>query len=112
MDIEHLSKSQIVLLTLLISFVTSIATGIVTVSLMAQAPPAIAQTVNRIVEQTVQQVVPANQSASAGKTVVTEQKTVVVKESDMISQAVARVSPSLVRMTFTGRMSAIPFSIT
>ena len=30
MDIEHLTKHQIVLLTLLVSFVTSIATGIVT----------------------------------------------------------------------------------
>ena len=51
MDMEELSKSQIILLTLLVSFVTSIATGIVTVSLMNQAPPAIAQTVNRIIER-------------------------------------------------------------
>ena len=34
MDLEKLNKSQIVLLTLLVSFVTSIATGIVTVALM------------------------------------------------------------------------------
>src|SRR4029077_18213268 len=54
MDIEKLTKSQIVLLTLLVSFVTSIATGIVTVSLMDQAPPAIAQSVSRIVEHTVE----------------------------------------------------------
>ena len=85
MDIEHLSKSQIVLLTLLVSFVTSIATGIVTVSLMDQAPPAIAQTVNRIVERTVEKAVPLGQAAS---TVVTTEKTVVVKESDLIVQAV------------------------
>jgi len=53
MEMEKLNKSQIVLLTLLVSFVTLIATGVVTVSLMDQAPPAIAQTVNRIVERTV-----------------------------------------------------------
>src|SRR3989344_5337428 len=95
MDIEHLSKSQIVLLTLLVSFVTSIATGIVTVSLMDQAPPAIAQTVNRIVERTVEKAVPLGQAAS---TVVTTEKTVVVKESDLIVQAVEKITPSLVRM--------------
>lgn len=94
MDIEHLSKSQIVLLTLLVSFVTSIATGIVTVSLVEQAPPAVAQTVNRIVERTVEKVVPSSQSAS----VVTTEKTVVVKESDLIATAVARTSPSIVRL--------------
>ena len=94
MDIEQLSKAQVVLLTLLITFVTSIATGIVTVSLMQQAPPAIAQTVNRVVEHTIEKIVPTGQTAS----VVTQEKTVVVKESDLISQAVAKVSPSVVRL--------------
>lgn len=95
MDIERLSKSQIILLTLLVSFVTSIATGIVTVSLMEQAPPAIAQSVNRIVERTVERVVPSGQSAA---TVITREKTVVVKESDLISEAIARVTPSVARL--------------
>ncbi len=94
MDIERLTKVQIVLLTLLVSFVTSIATGIVTVSLMDQAPPSIAQTVNRIVERTVQTVVPAAQTGSAATT----QTTVVVKESDLIAQAVGKVTPSIVRL--------------
>ncbi|MDO8561687.1 MAG: trypsin-like peptidase domain-containing protein [bacterium] len=95
MDIERLSKSQIILLTLLVSFVTSIATGIVTVSLMEQAPPSIAQSVNRIVERTVERVVPSGQSAA---TVITREKTVIVKESDLISEAVARVTPSVARL--------------
>ncbi|MDP2649062.1 MAG: trypsin-like peptidase domain-containing protein [Patescibacteria group bacterium] len=95
MDIEQLSKSQIVLLTLLISFVTSIATGIVTVSLMDQAPPIVAQTVNRVIERTVQQVAPSGQPAAA---VITQEKTVIVKESELISQAVSRAVPSLVRL--------------
>lgn len=94
MDIEQLSKSQIVLLTLLISFVTSIATGIVTVSLVDQAPPAIAETVNRVIERTIQQAT----STQVAATVVTQQKTVVVKESDLIAQAVAAVAPSMVRI--------------
>lgn len=95
MDMEELSKSQIVLLTLLVSFVTSIATGIVTVSLMDQAPPAIAQTVNRIVERTVEKVVPSGQAATS---VVTTEKTIVVKESDLIAKAVEKVRPSLVHI--------------
>ena len=102
MDIEHLTKSQIVLLTLLVSFVTSIATGIVTVSLMEQTPPAIAQSVNRIVERTVEKVVPGAQTAS----VITRERTVVVKESDIISQAVERVNPSITRF-YTGNAESV-----
>ena len=94
MDLEQLNKSQIILLTLLISFVTSIATGIVTVSLVEQAPPAFTQTVNRIVERTVEKVVPSGQAASA----VTTETTVVVKESDLIVQAVEKMTPSLVQI--------------
>ena len=93
---EELSKSQIVLLTLLVSFVTSIATGIVTVSLMDQAPPAVAQTVNRIIERTVEKVVPSPLGQSAA--VVTTEKTVIIKESDLIVQAVEKITPSLVRV--------------
>jgi S1-C subfamily serine protease len=95
MEIEELSKSQIILLTLLVSFVTSIATGIVTVSLMDQAPPIVAQTVNRVIEHTIETVAPKGQAAS---TVVTQEKTVVVNESDLVSQAVGKVSASLVRI--------------
>ncbi len=95
MNIEQLTKSQIVLLTLLVSFVTSIATGIVTVSLMDQAPPAIAQTVNRIIERTVEKVVPQGQSAAS---VITQEKTVVIRESALISQAISHIEPSVVRL--------------
>lgn len=101
MDIEQLNKSQIVLLTLLVSFVTSIATGIVTVSLMDQAPPAIAQTVNRVIERTVETVTPAQSSGQSAATVVTQEKTIVVRESDLVSQAVDKVSSSIVRIYTT-----------
>jgi S1-C subfamily serine protease len=93
MDMEELNKSQIVMLTLLVSFVTSIATGIVTVSLMDQAPPTVTQTINRVVERTVERVVPTETQTA---TVITKERTVVVKESELIAQAVDRVSPSMV----------------
>jgi hypothetical protein len=95
MDIEHLNKTQIVLLTLLVSFVTSIATGIVTVSLMQQAPPTVAQTVNRIVERTVEKIVPQSQSAAAASV---QTKTVIVDETSLIPDAVAKAAPSIVRL--------------
>jgi S1-C subfamily serine protease len=99
MDIEGLNKSQIVLLTLLVSFVTSIATGIVTVSLLAQAPPAVTQTINRVVERTVERVVPAEtQNAGAGTT----KTTVVVKESDLITESIDTNAQSLARILRRG----------
>jgi hypothetical protein len=55
---QGLNNNQIILLTLLVSFVTSIATGIVTVTLMDQAPPGVTQVVNRVVEKTVETIVP------------------------------------------------------
>lgn len=58
MDINDLNKSQLILLALLLSFVTSIATGIVTVTLMDQSidnsNPA---PINRIIRQTVERIV-------------------------------------------------------
>src|SRR3954470_13443353 len=98
MDMEHLNKSQIVLLTLLVSFVTSIATGIVTVSLMDQAPTTVAQTVNRVIEHTVEKVVQSAQTAAVAAPPQVQEKTVVIKESDLISAAVEHVGPSVVRL--------------
>ncbi len=99
MDLEHLTKHQIVLLTLLVSFVTSIATGIVTVSLMNQAPPSITRTINQIVEHTVETVAPAIQGAAA---ITTTQKTIVVKNDDLVAQSIAAVQKSVIRITVRG----------
>lgn len=86
---EGLNKTQLILLALLVSFVTSIATGIVTVTLMDQAPAGVTQTINRIVERTVEKVVPSSPGAP---------KTVIIKNEDFIIEAVKKNSGSLIKI--------------
>lgn len=93
---EDLNKQQIVLVTLLVSFVTSIATGIVTVTLMDQAPAGVTQTINRVVERTIERVV--QEPSDSQKASVVTKETVVVKEDDLVVFAVEKNSPSLVRL--------------
>ncbi len=88
---EGLNKTQLILLALLVSFVTSIATGIVTVTLMDQAPAGVTQTINRIVERTVEKVVPSGNQSSI--------KTVVIKNEDFIVEAVKRNSGGVVKVS-------------
>ena len=59
MDIKDLNKPQLILLAILLSFVTSIATGITTVTLMEQAPTSVTVPINRIIRETVEKVIPA-----------------------------------------------------
>lgn len=96
MDIEKLTKQQIILVTLLVSFVTSIATGIVTVALMDQAPPGVTQTINRVVERTVERVVTPPTTGNTAAVVTRE--TVVVKEDEMIVDSVEKNKDSVARI--------------
>jgi hypothetical protein len=102
MDLEHLTKHQIVLLTLLVSFVTSIATGIVTVSLMDQAPTSVVSTINKIVERTVETVVPSAPEEpvrTQGAALVTaKETTIVVKDDDLAAQSIAAAQKAIVRI--------------
>src|SRR3989338_1284698 len=90
---ENLTKQQIILLTLLVSFVTYIATGIVTVALMNQAPVGVVQTINRVVERTIETVTSPPKET---KTIVKE--TVIVNPEDQIVSAVEKTSKSVVRI--------------
>lgn len=83
MNIEDLSKTQLLLLTILVNFVTAIATAVMTVSLLDEAPPTVTQTVNRIVERTVES---AAEAPIPG--IVTKETTVIVKEEDLLSAAI------------------------
>lgn len=81
MDIKDLNKVQLILLALLLSFITSIATGITTVTLMQQAPSSVTVPINRIIKQTVERVVPIE-----GKTTL---ETVIIKEEDLVVEAIS-----------------------
>ncbi|MEX0918617.1 MAG: S1C family serine protease [Candidatus Paceibacterota bacterium] len=89
---EDLNKNQIILLALFVSFITSIATGIVTVTLMDQAPASVSQTINRVVERTVERVVPGETST------VVKEVPVIVTEEELIVKAVNTSSPAIFRL--------------
>jgi hypothetical protein len=91
MDVKELNKSQLILLAVLLSFIVSIATGITTVTLMEQAPSSITTPINRIVQQTVEKIVQVE-----GKTSV---QTVVVKEEDLVVDALAKNQSSVFVIT-------------
>src|SRR5271156_3041313 len=91
MDIKDLNKTQLIMLALLLSFVTSIATGIVTVTLMQQAPKSFTEPVNHVVEQTVDKI-----EQVEGKTVT---QTVVIKEEDLVVDAIANNQSAVFTIT-------------
>ena len=98
-----LNTQQIVLLCLLVSFVTSITTGITVISLMQQAPEPVTQTINRVIERTVESVTQQpvediknliSQRPNPSKEVVT----VVVNQEDQSINSVAKNENSVARI--------------
>jgi S1-C subfamily serine protease len=94
--VEDLTKHQLILIVLLVTFVTSIATGIITFTLLSEAPVEVTQTINRVVEKTIERVVPAE---GQPEKVVT---TVVVNEEDRVLESIAKNEKSIVRIKTTG----------
>src|SRR3989344_1174127 len=87
MDIKDLNKSQLILLAVLLSFITSIATGITTVTLMQQAPASFTVPVNRIIKQIVekiQQVEGKVTEVSAGRCYAVSMDGVVVVDGTLV----------------------------
>lgn len=91
MDIKDLNKSQLILLAVLLSFITSIATGITTVTLMQQAPDSFTVPVNRVIKQTVEKI-----QQVEGKTIT---QTIVVKEEDLVVDAIAKNKSAVFTIT-------------
>jgi hypothetical protein len=88
MDIKDLNKSQLILLALLISFVTSIASAIATVSLLEQAPAPVTQTINRVVKNTIERVV---QSDSAKKPALSADESKLLNQLKTVGSFVATI---------------------
>ncbi|MDD5152822.1 MAG: hypothetical protein PHS95_02355 [Candidatus Pacebacteria bacterium] len=103
MNIEHLTKSQIVLLTLFVSFVSSMATGIVVVTLMQQAPEPVLQSITNVVK-TIEKGIPV--------TVEKPGKTIIVKDEDLMVSAIAQNSKSVFALrTYDSEGNAVPVGV-
>ncbi len=89
---DELNKTQVVMLVLLVSFVTSLATGIVTVTLINQAPPPITQMIGRVIEKTIETVKP-------GEPI--HEKTIIITQEDMVMKVVKNVSSAVVSVVAT-----------
>lgn len=95
---DELNNNQLILLALLVSFVTSIATGIVTVTLLNQAPVAVTQTINRVVERTIEKAVPGETKTST----VIKEVPVIVTEEQLIVDAINGAAPAMLRLSEAG----------
>lgn len=94
---EDLNKQQLVLVSLLVSFVTSIATGVVTVALVEQAPPVVGETINRVVERTIEKVTPVAVTENRA----TPPQIRIIKEEDLVITSVEINAKSIVRVKAT-----------
>jgi S1-C subfamily serine protease len=105
---EELNKNQLVLLVILVSFVVSIATGVLTVSLLVGDPTqSVGQTITRVVEKTIERVIPGET-----KTIVKEP--VVITEEELVVQTIASASSSVVTVypvTTPGMPVGIGFAV-
>lgn len=99
---ENLTRTQTVLLVLLVSFVTSLATGIVTVTLVNQAPQPVTHTINKVVEKLVSKEIPVKE-----KTVVFSNEENLVKIIKEASLAVVGVIATTTKQT-EGATSTLP----
>lgn len=99
---------------MLVSFVVSIATGIITVAMLNEAPQTLTQTVNRVVERTIERVTQASstQSVAPSVTTVTKEVTVYAKEEDLLVSAVEKNQPRVaVLYAVGGATSTLPLGI-
>lgn len=97
---EDLTKHQLIILVFLVSFVTALFTGIVTVSLVNQAPAGITQTIQKVIERS------ASLENSISRTPLKKEETKeleigALSRDVLIGDIVSRVSPAVVSIVAT-----------
>lgn len=108
MDLENLTKTQVILLTLMVSFVTSIATAIFTVSLVNQGPPPITNTINKVVERIIDPVGTAQkEEEEENKNKGQNQQPAFISKEEAIVSVVKKVSPAVVSVVATKDLPVI-----
>ncbi len=95
---EDLTRPQFILLVLLVTFVTSVFTGIVTATLVTQAPSPITQTVSKVIEKTIETVSPGSTgNVNIGQANVLS----AVSQEDLVVNLVEKYSPAVVSVVAT-----------
>lgn len=104
MDNENnLTKTQMVLLVLLTSFVVSLTTGIIITILFNQTPPPITNTISKVIKKTISSI----ERNAATTTLNQKESYIIITQEDLIIKIIERVNPSVVSVVATKDLPVI-----